>query len=114
MKEATPAWASPPSPFAGSDWFDPLEEAVRGQVRAFIEQLLEEELEAALGRGALRARRDLERPPPRAPAAPAGHHLRPAEPVGTAGSLCTTRPASRSGRAHFCRLTSGSAAAPRR
>ena len=29
---------------------DPLEEAVRGQVRAFIEQLLEEELEAALGR----------------------------------------------------------------
>ena len=51
MKEATPAWPSPLSPFAGSDWFDPLEEAVRGQVRAFIEQLLEEELEAALGRG---------------------------------------------------------------
>ena len=38
-------------PFAGSDWFDPLEAAVRGQVRALIEQLLEEELEAALGRG---------------------------------------------------------------
>jgi putative transposase len=51
MKQATPAWPPPPSPFAGSDWFDPLEEAVRGQVRAFIEQLLEEELEAALGRG---------------------------------------------------------------
>jgi transposase-like protein len=51
MKQATPAWPTPPSPFAGSDWFDPLEEAVRGQVRAFIEQLLEEELEAALGRG---------------------------------------------------------------
>ena len=51
MKEATPAWPTPPSPFAGSDWFDPLEEAVRGQVRAFIEELLEEELEAALGRG---------------------------------------------------------------
>jgi hypothetical protein len=51
MKEATPAWPTPPSPFAGSDWFDPLEEAVRGQVRAFIEQLLEEELEATLGRG---------------------------------------------------------------
>ena len=50
MNEATPAWPSPPSPFAGSDWFDPLEAAVRGQVRAFIEQLLEEELEAALGR----------------------------------------------------------------
>jgi len=51
MKEATPAWPGPPSPFAGSDWFDPLEEAVRGQVRAFIEQLMEEELAAALGRG---------------------------------------------------------------
>jgi putative transposase len=50
MNEATPALASAPSPFAGSDWFDPLEEAVRGQVRSFIEQLLEEELEAALGR----------------------------------------------------------------
>ena len=50
MKEATPALPSPPSPFAGSEWFDPLEEAVRGRVRAFIEHLLEEELEAALGR----------------------------------------------------------------
>src|SRR5688500_4513902 len=51
MKEATPAWPLPPSPFAGSDWFDPLEEAVRSQVRSFIEQLLEEELEGTLGRG---------------------------------------------------------------
>ncbi len=51
MTEATPALPSPPSPFAGSDWFDPLEEAVRSRVRSFIEQLLEEELEAALGRG---------------------------------------------------------------
>jgi putative transposase len=50
MKEATPALGSLPSPFAGSEWFDPLEEAVRGRVRSFIEQLLEEELEAALGR----------------------------------------------------------------
>ena len=50
MKEATPSFPAPLSPFAGSNWFDPLEEAVRGQVRAFIEELLEEELEAALGR----------------------------------------------------------------
>jgi transposase-like protein len=35
----------------GCDWVDPLEEVVRGQVRALIEQLLEEELEAALRRG---------------------------------------------------------------
>ena len=45
MKEATPSLTAPLSAFAGSDWFDPLEEAVRGQVRAFIEELLEEELE---------------------------------------------------------------------
>jgi putative transposase len=51
MKEATATWPTPPTPFAGGDWFDPLEEAVRSQVRAFIEELLEEELEAALGRG---------------------------------------------------------------
>jgi transposase-like protein len=51
MKEATPASPAAPSPFADSDWFDPLEEAVRGQVRSFIEQLLEEELDADLGRG---------------------------------------------------------------
>ncbi len=50
MKEATTTVPAAPSPFAGSDWFDPLEEAVRGQVRSFIEELLEEELEAALGR----------------------------------------------------------------
>ena len=30
--------------FVSSDWFDPLEEAVRGQVRSSIEELLEEEL----------------------------------------------------------------------
>jgi hypothetical protein len=47
MTETTPALGSPPSAFAGSDWFDPLEEAVRCQMRSFIEQLLEEELEAA-------------------------------------------------------------------
>ena len=51
MKEVTPTVPAGPSPFAGSDWFDPLEEAVRGQVRSFIEELLEEELEGSLGRG---------------------------------------------------------------
>jgi hypothetical protein len=51
MKQATPTLPAPSSAFADSDWLDPLEEAVRGRVRSFIEQLLEEELEAALGRG---------------------------------------------------------------
>jgi putative transposase len=50
VTEATSAAPASPSPFAGSEWFDPLEEAVRLQVRAFIEELLEEELDAALGR----------------------------------------------------------------
>jgi transposase-like protein len=38
-----------PIPFSGKDWFDPLEEAVRFQVRAFIEALVEEEVQGALG-----------------------------------------------------------------
>jgi transposase-like protein len=49
MDKTTPAATGTPLTCLG-DWFDPLEEAVRGQVRAFIEHLLEEELEAALGR----------------------------------------------------------------
>ena len=44
MKEVTPTVPAEPWPFACRDWFDPLEEAVRGQVRSFIEELLEEEL----------------------------------------------------------------------
>jgi putative transposase len=51
MEKATPAATATPTTCLGGDWFDPLEEAVRGQVRAFIEQLLEEELQTALGRG---------------------------------------------------------------
>jgi putative transposase len=51
MEKATPAATATPLTGLDADWFDPLEDAVRGQVRAFIEQLLEEELEAALGRG---------------------------------------------------------------
>jgi putative transposase len=39
-----------PSPLLGADWSDPLEDGVRGRVRAFIEAILEEELSAALGR----------------------------------------------------------------
>ena len=38
-------------PFPGEDWFDPLEMAVRGRIRGFIEEMLEAELHAALQRG---------------------------------------------------------------
>jgi transposase-like protein len=37
--------------FAGEAWFDPIEAGVRLRVRDFIEALIEQELEAALGRG---------------------------------------------------------------
>ena len=57
MTEAMSAAPASPSPFAGSEWFDPLEEAVRLQVRGFIEELLQEELEAALGRGRYEGRK---------------------------------------------------------
>src|SRR5246127_2656428 len=38
-------------PFPSEDWFDPLETAVRGRIRGFIEEMLEAELDAALQRG---------------------------------------------------------------
>ncbi len=36
--------------FSGEAWFDPIETSIRGRVRGFIEELLEQELTAALGR----------------------------------------------------------------
>jgi putative transposase len=40
---------SPPE-FLGSGWFDPIEAAIRDRVRGFIEELVDAELDAALGR----------------------------------------------------------------
>ena len=78
-----------PSPFAGSEWFDPLEEAVRLQVRGFIEELLQEELEAALGRGRYE----------RGEAAKGHRHgRRPRQLVTTFGPLELSVPRARSGR----------------
>src|SRR3954453_4664931 len=37
--------------FAGEAWFDSIEAGLRGRIRGFIEELGEQELEAALGRG---------------------------------------------------------------
>jgi len=36
--------------FAGDAWFDPIEAGIRDRVRGFIEELLKQELTAALGR----------------------------------------------------------------
>jgi len=48
------------APLIGGDWTDPLEDGVRSRVRDFIETILEEELESALGRG----RYERQRPKP--------------------------------------------------
>ena len=45
-----PADAAEGTLFLGDDWFDPLEAGVRTRIRGFIEELLEAELDAALGR----------------------------------------------------------------
>src|SRR4029078_12096377 len=50
--------SSPASPeFLGSGCFDPIEAAIRDRVRGFIEELVDAELDAALGR--LRYRRSM-------------------------------------------------------
>jgi len=46
--------------FAGDAWFDPIEAGIRERVRGFIEELIGQELDAALGRG--RYERDAEAP----------------------------------------------------
>ena len=46
----TPANAAEGTLFLGDDWFDALETGVRTRIRGFIEELLESELAAALGR----------------------------------------------------------------
>lgn len=47
-------------PLLGSDWSDPIEDGIRSRVRGFIEAIIEEELETALGRG--RYERSAEQP----------------------------------------------------
>src|SRR5512144_2427207 len=37
--------------FLGDAWSDPIEAGIRDRIRGFIEELIEEELAAALGRG---------------------------------------------------------------
>jgi transposase-like protein len=42
--------ADKPTLFAGEAWFDPIEAGLRERIRGFIEELVEQELEGALGR----------------------------------------------------------------
>jgi transposase-like protein len=59
-QDSTTTAASGMEPFSGEAWFDPIEVGIRERVRGFIEELLEEELTQALGRG--RHERSAEKP----------------------------------------------------
>src|SRR4028119_1294456 len=50
MDEESPAATGEPALFAGEAWFDPIEAGLRGRIRGFIEELVEQELTEALGR----------------------------------------------------------------
>ena len=49
-QDSTTAHADGTGLFAGDAWFDPIEAGLRDRVRGFIQELLEQELAAALGR----------------------------------------------------------------
>ncbi len=93
--------------FAGDVWFDPIEAGIRDRVRGFIEELLEQELTAALGR----TRRE------RAAGEPAGYRngKRKRQLLGSFGSVELSVPRARqpragargSGAAPLCRVTRG-------
>ena len=68
-----------PSPFSGENWFDPLEDAIRFRVRAFIEAVVAEEAQAALGACALSTQRRAQGLSQRPPASAACRHLRSAD-----------------------------------
>ena len=74
-------------PFSGEDWFDPLEDAIRFRVRAFIEAVVEDEAQAALG-GRKRYQRD-----GRPQGYRNGHRERRL--VGTFGALTVSLPRAR-------------------
>ena len=50
MNNDSSADAGEPTRFAGAAWFDPIEAGLRGRIRGFIEELVEQELTEALGR----------------------------------------------------------------
>jgi putative transposase len=55
--------AAPPASL-DETWFDPVEAAIRGQIRGFIEALVDEELDQALGRPRYQRPKQAERTEP--------------------------------------------------
>ena len=74
-------------PLLGANWSDPIEDGIRSRVRGFIEAIIEEELETALGRGRY------ERPADGARGYRNGHRER--EVLGTFGSETIRVPRAR-------------------
>src|SRR3982075_719628 len=83
--------------FLGGDWFDPLEAGVRTRIRGFIEELLEAELDAALGRDRYERPRLAENGVGGGPGMKAGHrHGHPGRPlIGTFGPVTVHVPRAR-------------------
>ena len=86
-QNSTKTEADGTSLFAGDAWFDPIEAGIRDRVRGFIQELLEQELAAALGRG--RYERDAE--------APKGHRngTRERQLLGSFGPVALSVPRAR-------------------
>jgi putative transposase len=85
--------------FLGEDWFDPLEARVRTRIRSFIEELLEAELEAALGRKRYERGRTPEEGPgaeaARSPVSGHRHGRRERTLMGTFGAVTVCVPRAR-------------------
>lgn len=103
-QNSTPTEAAPL--FAGEAWFDPIEAELRERVRQFIEEMIEHEATAALGRGRYE----------RGAAAGYRNGTRTRRLLGSFGpvEIAVPRPGSRppvararNGRAPCCRVTPG-------
>src|ERR1700685_2215005 len=86
--------------FLCDDWFDPLENGVRTRIRGFIEELLEAELDAALGRDRYERPRLADpgvgaRPVVSAPPAGYRHGHRERQLMGTFGPVTVRVPRAR-------------------
>src|SRR5215204_6397675 len=96
---APAAGAAETKGFLGEDWFDPLEAGVRTRIRSFIEELLEAELEAALGRKRYERGRTPETGPSaeamRSPVSGHRHGHRERSLMGTLGAVTVRVPRAR-------------------
>ena len=83
--------------FLGDDWFDPLEAGVRTRIRGFIEDLLEAELDTALGRDRYQRPRLAETVAGGGPVVGAGHRHghRERQLMGTFGPVTVRVPRAR-------------------